>query len=161
LRGGSPGYGFLAENPVLVRACEDSGLVFIGPGADVMERMGDKVRAKKEMRAAGVPLVPGTDGTGSLDELRKAAAGAGYPVLLKAASGGGGKGMRLVSSEEVERAYAAAGARPRLRSEMAPCISRRPSPRLATWRFRSSATTRGTSSPSASASARSSAGTRS
>jgi acetyl-CoA carboxylase biotin carboxylase subunit len=106
-----PGYGFLAENPAFVRACEDSGLVFLGPSADVMERMGDKVRAKEEMQAAGVPLVPGTDGTAGLDELRRAAGDAGFPVLLKAAAGGGGKGMRLVASEgEFESAYAAATA---------------------------------------------------
>ena len=106
-----PGYGFLAENPAFVRACEDSGLVFIGPGADVMERMGDKMRAKEAMRAAGVPLVPGTDGVGELDELRSAARDIGFPVLLKASAGGGGKGMRLVGSEdELESAYAAAAA---------------------------------------------------
>src|SRR5918996_5332929 len=70
-----PGYGFLAENPDFVRACEENDLVFVGPGADVMERMGDKVRAKAELRAAGVPLVPGTEGgVASLDEVREAAA---------------------------------------------------------------------------------------
>jgi acetyl-CoA carboxylase biotin carboxylase subunit len=106
-----PGYGFLAENPALARACEENDLVFIGPSADVMERMGDKVRAKEEMRAAGVPLVPGTDGSASLQEVRRAAREAGFPVLLKAAAGGGGKGMRLVSAEEeLESAYAAASA---------------------------------------------------
>jgi acetyl-CoA carboxylase biotin carboxylase subunit len=106
-----PGYGFLAENPALVRACEENDLVFIGPTADVMERMGDKVRAKEAMREAGVPLVPGSDGAGSLDELRRVAREAGYPVLLKASAGGGGKGMRLVSSEdEFESAYGAARA---------------------------------------------------
>jgi acetyl-CoA carboxylase biotin carboxylase subunit len=106
-----PGYGFLAENAAFVRACEDSDLVFIGPPADVMERMGDKLRAKSEMRAAGVPLVPGTDGAGSLEALRRAAFETGFPVLLKAAAGGGGKGMRFVLSEdELESAYAAASA---------------------------------------------------
>jgi acetyl-CoA carboxylase biotin carboxylase subunit len=106
-----PGYGFLAENPVFVRAGEDSGLVFVGPDADVMERMGDKTRAKEEMRAAGVPLVPGTDGVAGVDGLRLAALEAGFPVVLKAASGGGGKGMRLVASEdELESAFAAAAA---------------------------------------------------
>jgi acetyl-CoA carboxylase, biotin carboxylase subunit len=106
-----PGYGFLAENPAFVRACEDNDLVFVGPSADVMERMGDKVRAKEEMRAAGVPLVPGSDGAASLDDLRRAARETGYPVLVKATAGGGGKGMRVVGSEdELESAYAAAAA---------------------------------------------------
>jgi acetyl-CoA carboxylase, biotin carboxylase subunit len=106
-----PGYGFLAENPAFVRACEDSDVVFIGPPADVMERMGDKIRAKEELRAAGVPLVPGTAGTAGLEELRRVAKEVGFPVLLKAASGGGGKGMRLVASEdELEGAFAAATA---------------------------------------------------
>jgi acetyl-CoA carboxylase, biotin carboxylase subunit len=106
-----PGYGFLAENPAFVRACEDSGLVFIGPGADVMERMGDKIRAKEAMRAAGVPLVPGTNGVSDIAELRRAAQELGFPVLLKAAAGGGGKGMRLVTSEdELESAFAGASA---------------------------------------------------
>jgi acetyl-CoA carboxylase biotin carboxylase subunit len=106
-----PGYGFLSENPAFVRACEENGLVFVGPPADVMERMGDKVRAKEAMRDAGVPLVPGSDGSGSLDDLRRIAREAGFPVLLKAAAGGGGKGMRLVTSEdELEGAYGAARA---------------------------------------------------
>jgi acetyl-CoA carboxylase, biotin carboxylase subunit len=106
-----PGYGFLAENPAFVRACEDSSLVFIGPPADVMERMGDKLRAKAEMRAAGVPIVPGTDSAGSLEELRHAAVETGFPVLLKAVAGGGGKGMRLVlSGDELDSAFAAASA---------------------------------------------------
>jgi acetyl-CoA carboxylase biotin carboxylase subunit len=107
-----PGYGFLAENPAFVRACEDNDLVFIGPDADVMERMGDKVRAKDELRAAGVPLVPGTDGgSSSLDDVRRAAVELGFPILVKAAAGGGGKGMRLVLAEdELEGAYSAASA---------------------------------------------------
>jgi acetyl-CoA carboxylase biotin carboxylase subunit len=106
-----PGYGFLAENPAFVRACEESNLVFVGPPAEVMERMGDKVRAKEELRAAGVPLVPGTDGTASFEEVRHAARESGFPVLVKARAGGGGKGMRMVRSEdELESAYAAAAA---------------------------------------------------
>ncbi len=104
-----PGYGFLAENPAFAQACESSGITFIGPPAEVMERMGDKVRAKLELRAAGVPLVPGSDGAATLDDARRSAAEVGYPVLLKASSGGGGKGMRMVRSEdELEGAYAAA-----------------------------------------------------
>ncbi len=106
-----PGYGFLAENDEFVRACDDTDLVFIGPTADVVEQMGDKVRAKEAMRAAGVPLVPGSDGEIGPEALRRAAAGAGFPVLLKASAGGGGKGMRLVSSEdELDDAFAAASA---------------------------------------------------
>ena len=104
-----PGYGFLSENPAFVRACEENDLVFVGPGADVMERMGDKARAKAEMRAADVPLVPGTDGGASLDDVRAAAVELGYPVLLKATAGGGGKGMRLVHGpDELEAAYSTA-----------------------------------------------------
>ena len=106
-----PGYGFLAENDEFVRACDDSGVVFIGPPADVVEQMGDKVRAKEALRAAGVPLVPGSDGTSGLEGLRGIAAEAGFPVLLKAAAGGGGKGMRLVASEdELEGAFDSASA---------------------------------------------------
>ena len=91
-----PGYGFLAENPAFVLACEETDLVFVGPGADVMERMGDKVRAKGEIAAANVPVVPGTSAETSLDEAASFAGELGYPVLLKASAGGGGKGMRLV-----------------------------------------------------------------
>src|SRR3954467_15625732 len=106
-----PGYGFLAENAEFVRACEDNDLVFIGPPADVMEKMGDKALAKAEMRAAGVPLVPGTEGAATLEEARIAADELGYPVLLKAAAGGGGKGMRLVTApSEIEDAYSRAAA---------------------------------------------------
>ena len=104
-----PGYGFLAENAEFVRACDDNNLVFIGPPADVVEQMGDKVGAKEAMRAAGVPLVPGSNRTAGLEELRRAAADVGFPVLLKAAAGGGGKGMRLVESvDELEGAFAGA-----------------------------------------------------
>jgi acetyl-CoA carboxylase, biotin carboxylase subunit len=92
-----PGYGFLAENDEFVRMCEDNDLVFIGPPADVMARMGDKALAKQEMRAAGVPLVPGTEGATNPAEAQAAAEELGFPVLLKAAAGGGGKGMRLVT----------------------------------------------------------------
>src|SRR5205814_801073 len=77
-----PGYGFLAENPAFVRACEDNDLVFVGPDADVMARMGDKVQAKKEMAHAQVPLVPGSDDATSVDGARTAADELGYPVLL-------------------------------------------------------------------------------
>jgi acetyl-CoA carboxylase biotin carboxylase subunit len=101
-----PGYGFLSENPAFVEACADNDLVFVGPDADVMARMGDKVQAKLEMRAAGVPLVPGTEGATSVEEARAAADEVGYPVLLKAAAGGGGKGMRLVAEpNQLESAY--------------------------------------------------------
>ena len=106
-----PGYGFLAENADFVRACEENDLVFIGPPAAVMERMGDKAQTKAEMRAAGVPLVPGTEGTASLSEARIAAEELGYPVLLKAAAGGGGRGMRLVGGPaEIDAAHAHASA---------------------------------------------------
>jgi acetyl-CoA carboxylase biotin carboxylase subunit len=106
-----PGYGFLAENADLVEACTDNDLVFIGPGADVMRRLGDKAQAKAELRAAGVPLVPGSDGPASLAEAHRAAGEIGLPVLLKAVAGGGGRGMRFVTElEDLDDAYAAAAA---------------------------------------------------
>jgi acetyl-CoA carboxylase biotin carboxylase subunit len=105
-----PGYGFLSENPDFVRACEENDLVFVGPDADVMARMGDKVEAKRALAAAGLPLVPGTEAVES-DGARDAAAEIGFPVLLKASAGGGGKGMRLVERpEDLEDAFAGASA---------------------------------------------------
>jgi acetyl-CoA/propionyl-CoA carboxylase biotin carboxyl carrier protein len=92
-----PGYGFLAENAAFARACADAGLVFIGPPAEAIALMGDKIRAKETVRAAGVPVVPGSSGSGLTDaELAGAAREIGVPVLLKPSAGGGGKGMRLV-----------------------------------------------------------------
>jgi acetyl-CoA carboxylase biotin carboxylase subunit len=101
-----PGWGFLAENPAFVEACADNDLVFVGPSADVMARMGDKVQAKAEMRSADVPVVPGTEEATNLEEAGDAAEETGYPVLLKASAGGGGKGMRLVERpEDLEAAF--------------------------------------------------------
>ena len=89
-----PGYGFLAENAEFAAACERAGLVFIGPPASAIEAMGDKIRAKATVSAAGVPVVPGVS---DVDDFAKAADGVGYPLLLKPSAGGGGKGMRLVT----------------------------------------------------------------
>jgi acetyl-CoA/propionyl-CoA carboxylase biotin carboxyl carrier protein len=95
-----PGYGFLAENAGFARACADAGLVFVGPPADAIELMGDKIRAKETVHAAGVPVVPGSSGNGLTDDqLMAAAREIGVPVLLKPSAGGGGKGMRLVRDE--------------------------------------------------------------
>ncbi|MET7680050.1 biotin carboxylase N-terminal domain-containing protein [Streptomyces sp. NPDC005423] len=92
-----PGYGFLAENAGFARACAGAGLVFIGPPADAIALMGDKIRAKETVAAAGVPVVPGSSGSGLTDaQLIDAAREIGLPVLLKPSAGGGGKGMRLV-----------------------------------------------------------------
>jgi acetyl-CoA carboxylase biotin carboxylase subunit len=104
-----PGYGFLAENPAFVTACVENDLVFVGPPADVMQTMGDKISARNAMRAADVPTVPGTDGATTIEQAREAAAEIGYPILLKAAAGGGGKGMRRVESpDEIDDAFGAA-----------------------------------------------------
>jgi acetyl-CoA carboxylase biotin carboxylase subunit len=106
-----PGYGFLAENADFARAVTAAGLTFIGPSADAIAAMGDKTRARAIVSAAGVPVVPAveelTDGAAGL---RAAARQLGYPLLIKAAAGGGGKGMRVVRSEgELDNAFAAAG----------------------------------------------------
>jgi acetyl-CoA carboxylase biotin carboxylase subunit len=106
-----PGYGFLSENPAFARACREAGLVFIGPPPEAMEAMGEKTGARKRMRAAGVPVVPGTvEPLADEAEAARVAADVGYPVMLKAAAGGGGKGMRRVSRAE-DLAAAFRGAR--------------------------------------------------
>jgi acetyl-CoA carboxylase, biotin carboxylase subunit len=106
-----PGYGFLAENPRFAEICADHGLTFIGPRPDVIASMGDKATAKRVMQEAGVATTPGTDILASVDAARGAAERIGYPVLLKATAGGGGKGMRVVERpQELERAYASATA---------------------------------------------------
>ncbi|MEW5936593.1 MAG: acetyl-CoA carboxylase biotin carboxylase subunit [Candidatus Thermoplasmatota archaeon] len=92
-----PGYGFLSENAEFARRCEESGIVFIGPPAEVIAKMGDKVAAKKTMESAQVPTVPGFYGSAP-EEIAEWCEGIGYPVLVKAAGGGGGKGMRIVHS---------------------------------------------------------------
>ncbi len=95
-----PGYGFLAENANFAEVCETSGITFIGPSPEVIRLMGEKDRARREMTAAGLPVVPGSDGiVGTEAEARSAAADIGYPLMIKAAAGGGGKGMRVVGKE--------------------------------------------------------------
>ncbi len=106
-----PGWGFLAENAAFARACEDNDLIFVGPRPESIDVMGDKVQAKITAGAAGVPLVPGSDGPATLDDARRLGKEIGFPLLLKAASGGGGKGMRLVgAADELETAYNMASA---------------------------------------------------
>src|SRR5204863_2476135 len=102
-----PGYGFLAENARFAKICNDHGIKFIGPTADMINSMGDKITAKETMIKAGVPVVPGGEGLlQNLDEAKGLAKGMGYPIILKATAGGGGKGMRIVWEEsEMERAY--------------------------------------------------------
>jgi len=102
-----PGYGFLAENSRFAQICNDHDIKFIGPTAEMINAMGDKITAKETMIKAGVPVVPGGEGLlQSLDEAKKIASDMTYPVILKATAGGGGKGMRIVWEEsEMERAY--------------------------------------------------------
>jgi acetyl-CoA carboxylase biotin carboxylase subunit len=107
-----PGWGFLSENPVFAGLCEQHGITFIGPPAHVMHLMGKKTPAKHAMGKAGLTLIPGSNGIlADLDEARAVAEHVGYPVLLKAESGGGGKGMRVArSADELEQAWTQAGA---------------------------------------------------
>jgi acetyl-CoA carboxylase, biotin carboxylase subunit len=102
-----PGYGFLAEDPDFARACADAGVAFIGPPVGAMELMGSKTASRHAAIQAGLPVVPGTDrNLESLEEVRRVAVEIGYPVMLKASAGGGGKGMRMVGQEaELESAW--------------------------------------------------------
>jgi acetyl-CoA carboxylase biotin carboxylase subunit len=95
-----PGYGFLSELPEFAEACADAGIVFIGPPVNAVRALGDKVSARQIARAVGVPTVPGTEATVSIEEAPKVAESIGYPLLIKAAAGGGGKGIRLVTEPE-------------------------------------------------------------
>src|SRR5262249_33607396 len=105
-----PGYGFLSENAGFARACEENGIIFIGPSPSVIETMGSKVEFRKTMEAAGLKTVPGTiDPVGEEKAVAQLAKKWGYPVAIKASSGGGGRGLKLVKSEsEVSAAFAAA-----------------------------------------------------
>lgn len=102
-----PGYGFLSESPEFVRQVEAAGVTFVGPTAATIERMGDKVEARKAAKAAGVPVVPGSKGRiETVDEAAAIAKDVGYPVMIKAAAGGGGRGIRVADTEEELRTLA-------------------------------------------------------
>ena len=107
-----PGYGFLSENSYLAEICKDMKIAFVGPGAEVMDRMADKVRAREEMDKAGLPVIPGSEhATRGLSEAEHIARELGYPVMVKAAAGGGGRGLRIVRGpEELARVYPTAQA---------------------------------------------------
>jgi acetyl-CoA carboxylase biotin carboxylase subunit len=104
-----PGYGFLSENAHFAALCAKHNIAFIGPSASLMESLGDKARAKEKMAAAGLPVIPGSRKIGSLAEAEQTAETIGFPVMLKACAGGGGKGIRLIrQKEELSHAYSAA-----------------------------------------------------
>ena len=102
-----PGYGFLAENSDFSNICEENGFTFLGPKPEIIDAMGDKAQAKKTMQKAGVPVIPGSDGIiETSDDAKILAKEIGYPVMLKASAGGGGRGMRFVSKEsEIENSF--------------------------------------------------------
>ncbi|WP_462419653.1 acetyl-CoA carboxylase biotin carboxylase subunit [Salinicoccus sp. Marseille-QA3877] len=102
-----PGYGFLSETPDFAKRCEDNDIIFIGPTSEIMKKMGDKAEARSTMKEAGVPVIPGSEGViDSLDEMKEVIEAIGYPIVIKAVSGGGGKGMRFVHDEEsLEKSY--------------------------------------------------------
>ena len=101
-----PGYGLLSENADFAQRCAENNIVFIGPSSDVIRKMGDKDEARKTMHQAGVPVIAGSDILTDVESAKKTAEEIGYPLLLKARSGGGGRGIRLVEkAEDFEKAY--------------------------------------------------------
>ncbi len=97
-----PGYGFLSENPALPRACDEAGITFIGPSADLLDLLGDKTAARRLAQSAGLPVVPGTEEpVTQKDDAQRIADKIGYPLIVKAAFGGGGRGMRVVQSSQL------------------------------------------------------------
>ena len=104
-----PGYGFLAEKPELARACKDNGVIFIGPRAELIEQIGNKIEARRTAVELGVPVVPGSQKVSTIDECVEAGRLIGFPLLLKAAAGGGGRGMRIINSpSDIRSAFEAA-----------------------------------------------------
>ena len=122
-----PGYGLLSENPDFVDACAQNGITFIGPRAETMRALGDKASARRVAMEAGVPVVPATDVLGDdMEVVRKQAAEVGYPLMLKASWGGGGRGMRpIANEEELKEKVMEAGARPKRPLAMAKAIWKR------------------------------------
>ena len=145
-----PGYGFLSENPKFAEICESCQLKFIGPAPDTIRRVGDKALARSTMATAGVPVLPGSDGpVASLETARRAAEETGYPLLLKASAGGGGRGMRRVTDpEELERSFRSASAEAAVRPRGRPGAGMRAAPpgcsaTRCCGRFRSASARRG------------------
>ena len=159
-----PGYGFLSEDPYFAEICADEGITFIGPKPDVMEKVGDKAIARDLMKKAGLPLLPGTvDPVGTADEAQEIADSIGYPVIIKAVAGGGGRGMNVVSRGRGpgpplpdDARHGAGGLQGQRRLHRALPRGARATPRSS-----SSATSTATASTSSSATARCSAATRS
>ncbi|KKK32995.1 acetyl-CoA carboxylase [Salinicoccus sediminis] len=102
-----PGYGFLSETPGFAQRCEEAGIIFVGPDSAIMKKMGDKAEARRTVKAAGIPVIPGSEGVvESIDEVKEVAEAIGFPIVIKAVSGGGGKGMRFVHDEQyLEKQY--------------------------------------------------------
>ena len=134
-----PGFGFLSENAAFARMCRRCGIVFIGPSPEAIERMGDKAQARETMKAAGVPVIPGSDGVvADLEQARREGERIGYPVMVKASAGGGGRGIRLVRSpEELEDAFTTPARRLSPFLEMTGCIWKSLWRTPTMWRFRS------------------------
>ena len=158
-----PGYGFLSEDPYFAEICADHDITFIGPAAGVMERMGNKAVARQLMSEAGLPLLPGTiEPVTTADEAQEIADSIGYPVIIKAVAGGGGRGMTVVSrKEDLRNSYQMTRATAQAVFKNNAVYIERYLRRRGTPRYRSSATAMATGSISASGTARCSGATRS